>query len=78
MAAADVDFMYEQTDIAPGVTLSEWRARRRHERGARHRRLRTLQARAAALGARARAVGAVVVRRPQVRDSSDAHGRIPA
>ena len=22
MAAADVDFMYEQTDIAPGVTLA--------------------------------------------------------
>jgi hypothetical protein len=78
MAAADVDFMYEQTDIPPGVTVSEWRLRRRPEREARPQTLRNLRERARALGAQARAVGAVVVRRPQVRDSSDAHGRIPA
>jgi hypothetical protein len=78
MAPADVDFMYLQTDIPPGVTVSEWRLQRRRERGAWRRPLRGLRERSGALGARARAIGSVVVRRPEVRDSSDAHGRIPA
>ena len=78
MAAADVDFMYVQTDVPPGVTHREWRMQRRRERGSRHRPLRALRERVVVLGARARAIRPAVAGRPEVRDSSDAHGRIPA
>jgi hypothetical protein len=74
----EVDFMYVQTDVPPGVTLGDWRLRRRGERGSRQRPLRRLLGRVGAIGVRASAIRSVVAPRLEVRDSSDVHGKIPA
>jgi len=71
-----VDFMYVQTDIPPGVTISAWRALRLRERGARHRRRDRAWERACVIGARLRAIRCAGFRRAEVRDSSGAHGRM--
>ena len=62
-----VDFAYVQADIPAGMTIAAWRAARRRRTLKRRSLLRWL-----------RRLRAAVVKRTEMRDSSDAHGRIPA
>ena len=62
-----VDFAYIQADIPAGMTIAAWRAARRRRTLKRRSLLRWL-----------RRLRAAVVKRTEMRDSSDAHGRILA